>query len=196
MPEKRTFPARLDLRKPLVLDTRELGRRPGSMRAVHRTVSAPAGLGVELIGVTEGTELSLDLRLESVMEGVLVSGTVTGQVAGQCGRCLDPFIDAVVVDVQELFVYANSTTDETTEEDEISRIEHDLLDLEPVVRDAVVLALPLTPLCRSTCRGLCVGCGERVDDLPEDHTHDTIDPRWAALAEKFGDRSDATGNTQ
>ena len=96
----------------------------------------------------------------------------------------------VVVDIQELFVYPDSTTDETTEEGEVSRLEKDLLDLEPVVRDAIVLALPLTPLCTPDCAGLCVTCGERLDDLPPDHSHEALDPRWAALSQLFPDRSE------
>ena len=173
----RTKPHRLDPRKPLVLDTRELGRRPGSMRALTRTVQAPAGLGVvDLIGVPEGADLALDLRLESVMEGVLVSGTLTGPVAGECGRCLEPVHDEVSVRVQELFVY----DPQDTAEDE-PRMEGDLLDLEPTLRDLVVLGLPLTPLCRPDCAGLCPECGERLDDLPADHAHDVVDARWAAL---------------
>ncbi len=78
MPEEsRRATTRLDPRSPLVLDTRELGRRPGSMRSLSRSVPAPADLGVEVLGVPEGSALELDLRLESVVEGVLVSGTVT-----------------------------------------------------------------------------------------------------------------------
>ena len=169
---------RLDPRKPLVLDTRELGRRPGSMRALTRQATAPAGLGiVDLIGVPEGADLQLDLRLESVMEGVLVSGTVTAPVTGECGRCLEPVHDLLRVKVQELFAYE---PDEDTEDD-LSLMVGDLLDLEPVLRDAVVLALPLTPLCDPDCAGLCVDCGERLDDLPADHAHEARDPRWAAL---------------
>ncbi|MBA2415074.1 MAG: DUF177 domain-containing protein [Geodermatophilaceae bacterium] len=190
MTAKRTTSARLDPRRPLVLDTRELGRRAGSMCAVRRTVPAPAGLGLELIAVPACSDLRLDIRLESVMEGVLVSGTVHADVAGECARCLEPFTDSVGVDVQELFVYAGSTTDTTTEDDEVSRLEQDLLDLEPVVRDAVVLALPMTPLCDPDCAGLCAGCGRHLDELPEGHTHDLPDPRWAALAEKFGSAAD------
>jgi uncharacterized protein len=174
---------RLDPHAPLVLDTRELGRRPGSMREVRRTVPAPAQLGIEgVIGVPVGADLALDLRLESVMEGVLVSGEVTAPLEGECGRCLEPVSDTVVVEVQELFAYEASTSDETTDEDELPRMEGDHLDLEPAVRDAVVLALPLTPLCDEDCAGLCVDCGERLDDLPEDHSHDAVDARWAALA--------------
>ncbi|MFZ5871374.1 MAG: YceD family protein, partial [Actinomycetota bacterium] len=93
----------LDPRSPLVLDTTELGRRPGSMRAVLRTVPAPRDLGTEVIGVPAGSDLVLDLRLEAVMEGVLVSGTARGRAAGECVRCLDDVALEVEVDVQELF---------------------------------------------------------------------------------------------
>ena len=196
MTAKRTTSARLDPRRPLVLDTRELGRRAGSMRAVRRTVPAPDDLGLELVGVPAGSDLRLDIRLESVMEGVLVSGTAAAEVTGECGRCLEPFSDAIRVEIQELFVYPDSTTDATTEDDEVRRLEHDLLDLEPVVRDAVVLALPMTPLCDPDCLGLCAGCGHRLDELPEDHTHDVVDPRWAVLAEKFGGDSEQAGPTR
>lgn len=187
MPEHTTPRPRLDPRDPLVLDTRELGRRPGSMRAVRFTAPAPAGLGLEMIGVPEGAPLDLDLRLESVTEGVLVSGTVTAPVVGECARCLEPVTDELVVTVQELYAYPDSTTGDTTSEGEVSRLVDDLVDLEPVVRDATVLELPMTPVCQEDCRGLCVTCGERLADLPPDHTHQQIDPRWAALAERLGD---------
>jgi uncharacterized protein len=174
-------PKHLNPRSPLVLDTRDLPRRPGAMRKVERVVPAPADLGLGLIGVPEGADLSLDLRLESVSEGVLVSGTVSGPVEGECGRCLRPIADTLDVTIQELFAYAHSTTDETTEEDEVGRLQGDLIDLQPSVRDAVVLALPSHPLCREDCPGLCPECGAYWDDLPADHSHQQIDPRWAAL---------------
>ena len=168
-------------RSPFVFDLRELGRRAGSLREYRRSVPAPAGLGLDLIAVPEGASLALDLRLESVTEGVLVTGTIAAPLAGQCGRCLDPVSDDLRVDVCELFAYPNSTTEETTEEDEIHRINGELIDVEPVVRDAVVLGLPWTPLCRADCAGLCPTCGQRLADLPPGHTHELIDPRWAAL---------------
>ena len=128
----------LDARAPLVLDTRDLPRSPGSMREVHRVVPAPKDLGLALIGVPAGSDLALDLTMQSVTEGVYVSGHVSGPLAGECGRCLRPIEDTVDVDIAELYAYADSTTDETAEEDEVGRIEGDLIDLEPVVRDAVV----------------------------------------------------------
>jgi uncharacterized protein len=172
----------LDPRSPLVLDTRDLPRRPGSMRAVDRTIPAPKDLGLELVGVPEGAPTRLDLRLEWVTEGVLVSGTVSAAIEGECGRCLSPIGETLVVHLQELFAYEHSTMEETTDEDEVGRMQGDLIDLEPAVRDSVVLALPNHPLCREDCPGLCPECGVRWDDLPEGHTHQQADPRWSALS--------------
>jgi uncharacterized protein len=185
-PPANRLTTRLDPRRPFVLEVRELGRRPGSMRAIRTEVPAPPELSVGLAAVPEGVQLTLDLRLESVVEGVLVSGTVTAPVAAECARCLTPVSDSVSVGITELFAYPDSATEQTSDEDEVSHLVGDLLDLEPVVRDALVLDLPLSPLCREDCAGLCSGCGERLDDLPEDHTHTTTDSRWAALAERFG----------
>jgi uncharacterized protein len=186
MPENTTPKRHLNPRAPFVLDVRRLGRQPGSMLTDRRRVPAPAGLRQDLVGVPEGAPLDLDLRLESATEGVLVTGTVTATIAGECGRCLEPVTGEFGVDVVELFAYPGSVTDETTEEDEVDRIVDDLIDVEPVVRDAVVLGLPTTPLCRPDCAGLCPTCGQRLDDLPADHVHEQLDPRWAALTERFG----------
>jgi uncharacterized protein len=164
-----------------VLDTRELGRRPGSQREVSRTVQAPADLGIEVLGVPEGSPVELDLRLEAVMEGVLVTGTARAALEGECARCLEPISDEVEVRFQELFVYDDLDVD-PDEELEVSTLQKDLVDLEPLLRDAVVLALPFQPLCRDDCPGLCPECGARLADDP-DHGHDEpVDPRWAALS--------------
>lgn len=165
------------------------------MQPLRREIPAPPGLGTDLVGVPGGAPLVLDLRLESVTEGVLVTGTVTAPMQGECGRCLEPVSADLVVDVCELFAYPNSTTDETAGEDEVDRIVDDLIDVEPVVRDAVVLGLPLTPLCRPECAGLCAECGQRLDDLPAGHAHDTIDPRWAALTGLVPQTSGGTSET-
>jgi uncharacterized protein len=171
----------LDPRSPMVLDTRDLPRSPGALRVVERIISAPAGLGLALIRVPEGADLALTLRLESVSEGVLVSGRITGPLTGECGRCLREIDDTLAVEFQELYAYAHSTTDETAGEDEVGRMQGDLIDLEPVLRDSVVLALPNHPLCRDDCRGLCAECGAPWDELPADHGHQQVDSRWAAL---------------
>ena len=176
---------RLNPRDPFVLDIRELGRQPGSFQSVQRDVPSPAGLGLDTIRVPDGAPLALDLQLQAVTEGVLVTGTVVAPVVGECGRCLDPLEQVFTVDVVELFAYPDSSTDRTTDEDEVERIEDDLIDLAPLVRDAIVLGLPITPLCRPDCAGLCPTCGQRLDDAEPGHSHEMIDPRWAALADRI-----------
>jgi uncharacterized protein len=180
--------------KAWTVDLRELGRRAGSMREWDKTLPARPGWGVEMIGVPEGAPVDLHLRLESVMEGVLVSGTVDVPVTGQCARCLDPVEDTLELDVQELYAYEGSTTEATSGEDEVRRIEGEQIDLAPLVRDTVVLTLPLSPTCTPDCAGLCVDCGERLDDLPADHSHEVIDPRFAGLAARFADLTDSTND--
>jgi uncharacterized protein len=191
MPERSQH---LDPRAPLVLDTRDLPRRPGAMRAVQLELPAPDHLGLDMIGVPEGAALAADLRLEWVTEGVLVSGTITAPVEGECGRCLRPISDTARVTIQELYASEGSTTEETTDADEISRLDGDLLDLEPALRDALVLELPANPLCRPDCPGLCPECGVHLDDVPADHHHDQPDPRWAALGGLVDDRRPPDGS--
>ena len=149
------------------------------MRTVSRTIPAPAGLRSELVGVPGGSDLVLDLRLESVSEGVLVSGTAQVALTGECARCLEPLAESLEVGVQQLFVYPGHEIE--ADDDEIGRLVDDYIDLEPLLRDAVVLALPLAPVCRDDCPGLCPECGARLADVEPGHRHDEVDPRWAAL---------------
>lgn len=171
---------------PWVIDTREVGQRAGSSRTYTRRPQASAGFGLDMIRVPEGEPIELELLAESVVEGVLVSGTASAALTGECVRCLDPVSDQVEIEFRELFAYPNSATEASTDEDEVSRIVDDRIDLESAVRDAMLLALPPAPLCSPDCQGLCPGCGVKWAELDPEHTHETIDPRWAALRERFG----------
>ena len=199
--------ARLDHRNPLVFDTHELGRRPGALRRLTRTVDAPKDFGVRgVIGVPEGAPVALDLRLESVMEGVLVTGTAGATAEGECVRCLEPLQQEIEADFQELFSYPDADDrrrasadpgDDAEDDEDRLFIEDGLIDLEPLLRDAVVLALPMQPVCREDCPGLCSECGARLADDP-DHHHDAVDIRWAALqgltgSLESGDKDDTSG---
>lgn len=188
MSEQSSSPARPDARNPWLIDTRELGRRAGSSKPLRRDVPVDTPLGVpDVITVPSGSAVTLDLLLEAVVEGVLVTGSARARTEWQCSRCLDPGTGEVEVELTELFAYPESTTEETTDSDEVSRLVDDKIDLEPLVRDALVLALPLVPLCGDDCAGLCSGCGVKWVDLEPGHGHETIDPRWAALVERLED---------
>ncbi|MFM9366538.1 YceD family protein [Streptomyces sp. Da 82-17] len=185
--------ARLDHRNPLVFDTHELGRRPGALQRLTRTIDAPSGdaiFGIQgVIGVPGGAPVELELRLESVMEGVLVTGTARARVEGECVRCLEPLERELEADFQEMFTYPDADDRgrskqaepaDDAEDEDMTPLEDGLFDLEPVLRDAVVLALPMQPVCQDDCPGLCAECGVRLADDP-DHHHDAVDIRWAAL---------------
>jgi len=178
---------RLNPRLPLVFDTSELSRRPGSMLEMQRTVPAPDDLGdIDVIAIPPGQPIELELRLESVMEGVLVTGSAHATATGFCVRCLDPMTRHVGSRFQELFAYADRASHhhevaaEDEDDDEVYELVGDLFDFEPVLRDAMVPAMPFQPVCRSDCPGLCSECGAHLADDPAHH-HDQLDPRWAVL---------------
>lgn len=155
-----------------------MSRRAGTMREVRRTAEAPGEIGIGVIGVPAGTPIELDVRLEAVGEGVLVTGTAEVALAGECVRCLTSIRRSGEVDIQELYYYPGNGPDD----EETSRIEGERIDLEPILRDTVVLDLPFTPLCKDDCEGLCQICGANLNEDP-DHTHgDGTAGVWAALA--------------
>jgi uncharacterized protein len=177
-------PRRLDARSPFVFDVRELGRRAGAMRTFDRDLPAADLLGakgtLDELYSAEGADLVLDLRVESVVEGTLATGRVSGSLVAQCVRCLDPVEVELDADFQELYYY--DAADLTPEEaEEAMLVVEDLIDVEALVHDAVMLELPLQPLCEEDCPGLCAECGARLADDPE-HRHESVDPRWAALS--------------
>lgn len=173
----------VDQRSPLVLDTHDLARRAGSQRELQFTAPAPEDLGIEVIGVPEGDPVQFDVRLEAVVEGVLVTGTAAGRLVGECARCLTTIEEPFDVDIQELYTYDDSGDTDDDEDEQTSRMAGDLIDLEPALRDQVVLELPFQPLCSADCSGLCPECGARLADDPGHHHEPQGDPRWAALAE-------------
>jgi uncharacterized protein len=177
---------RPDPRSPLVLDTRKLGRRPGTMQELQRTVVLPEDLGTEVIAIKAGSPVEIDVRLESVVEGVLVTGLVSGRATGACVRCLDPVELDADAPFQELFAYTDRAAHHhevagDSDEDDVYELVDDLVDLETVLRDAVVPTLPFQPVCRDDCPGLCAQCGLHLAEDP-DHHHEVIDPRWSALS--------------
>ena len=168
------------------------------MRAsISACVAAPWVIADAALGAVLGAAAALDgapnvravmdlqARMESVHEGVLVSGTVSATATGACVRCLDEIDLPVDSSFQELFVWPDRAkhhreVDAEADEQEEHQIEDDQIDLEPVLRDAVLPNLPFQPVCRDDCPGLCSECGARLEDDPEHH-HELIDPRWAAL---------------
>lgn len=132
--------------------------------------------------------MTLELSFESVSEGIWVHGTVAAEAIGECGRCLDIVRLPINAALQGLFAYPDREFPGDDESEDVFEFDGDVVELEEVVRDAVVTVLPFTPLCRPDCPGLCDQCGARLADYP-DHVHDDVDPRWSALSTLVTDES-------
>ena len=160
---------------PYTIPVFDLMHRPGEMREKSLDFAVPEGFGNAVIGVRKGSQMSIEARLESLHDGILVSGEVEASAEGECVRCLIDVSLPIEVEFQELFAYSvDEAFDYTVHDDHV--------DLEPVVRDAVVLSLPFQPVCQEDCLGLCPQCGVRLLDNPG-HEHEApVDPRWAALS--------------
>jgi uncharacterized protein len=174
------------------------------MREYQLDIDAPFRVGVPLIAVPEGDLIELDLRCESVTEGVLITADIFAVAIGECIRCLDPVELEIDRKILELYRYQptddkgkrarqgsahkrDSRKDEEIEGDldevDILYIEGDQANLEIPILDAIILSLPVNPLCDEECLGLCPDCGEKWEKLPEDHSHGAVDMRWAGLAD-------------
>ncbi|WP_100344411.1 YceD family protein [Compostimonas suwonensis] len=156
------------------------------MREVDFDIANPEKLGEGLVAVETGESIHGELRLESIHEGILVSASLETTAVGVCGRCLRDIDLPVEVEFQELFAYSS-------EEAYDYEVHDDHVDLEPLIRDAVVLSLPFQPVCQPDCPGLDPETGERLAEAPAPDSFESTDPRWAALAGFTASDDDSAG---
>lgn len=200
-------------KNPFLFNTHDLPRRPGEMREYELTIDSHEELGFEVLSIAADEPIDIDLRIESVAEGILASATVRTEASGECGRCLDAVFYDVDESFQELYEYVedprqarkknkpgkrrpqksdNKDLDEDLDEDLVRQMDGELIDLDGPIRDAIILNLPINPLCSPDCPGLCPDCGLKWIELPEDHAHAPADIRWAGL-ENWGEAQPPKG---
>lgn len=156
----------------------EILGHPGHYRDISVTRSIPE-VGNALVHMSDAP-LQGRLRAEAVVEGVLVTGPVAATIEAECARCLKPLTDEISVELCELFVAPGH---EMPAEEDAYEVEGFDIDLEPMLRDALALAMPLRPVCREDCKGLCARCGKDLNEGPCSCEENEMDPRWAALSE-------------
>ena len=182
---------------PFLFSCHDLPRRAGEMREYELAFDDHEPIGVPLLAVPSGGVIFLDLRLEAVHQGVLASGEVSAEAIGECTRCLDPLTFDIDEKFQELFHYqvdprqkpkVNPAKKEidVEDEDELLEMDGDFINLDAPIRDALILNLPVNPLCSQDCEGLCPTCGVKWALLPDEHAHETADLRWSALSDWKG----------
>ena len=175
--------------RPLVVGIADLRRQPGTRRHIERQVVLD-GLGITTAAVPPGAEIRLELELETMLPGRVATGTIEVPWEGECRRCLTPVRASTIVEIREVF-------DPKPVDGETYPLGDDLVNLEPMVRDAVLLALPLAPLCGPDCLGPAPDLfptGLPIDEAEGeagDGAEPASDPRWAALDElQFGTSGD------
>ena len=126
------------------------------------------------------------VRLTRTNRGMLADARLSTVLAGECARCLRPVTTPIDIKLAEEYLpsidlQTGRAVDSDPEPDALRLTDHHELDLEPSVRDAIILAEPIAPLDRPDCPGLCVVCGLPLDEGEHDHPDDDIDPRLEAL---------------
>jgi len=186
----------MTIKNPFLFSCHDLPRRAGEMRAYELTYDDHEPIGVPLLMVPGDGAIYVDLRIEAVDQGVLATGLVSSEAIGECTRCLDPVTFDIDESFQELFHYqvdyrhkSKSKEVDVQDEDELLEMDGDLINLDGPIRDALVLNLPVNPLCSEDCEGLCPTCGVKWAELPDDHAHDAADIRWAGLTDWKGPNS-------
>jgi uncharacterized protein len=130
--------------------------------------------------VPAGSTARIVATLDSVDGGIEVTGVVAAPWTGECRRCLKPLSGELRCEVRE--VYRQRAEGEPPDDDEETYpLVGEQLDLQPLVRDALLLELPIAPLCREDCQGLCSRCGADLNDGPCGCEEPAGDPRWGVL---------------
>lgn len=169
--------------RPFIVNVADLVHRPAARRRESLRGTLPGlVVGAAQVPVADGSgsagsardQIVVDTILEWVTDGLLASGTISAPWQAECQRCLGPAEGRLDFEFRELF-------EREPREGESYRMGHDSIDMEPLVREAVMLELPLVPLCSATCRGLCTHCGAELNLGPCDCVPIGFDPRWAAL---------------
>lgn len=163
---------------PLIVNILELIRRPGTFKDLD--VEVPTSeFAFDDPRIDDARDVHAQLHVESTSGGMVVDGVVTAQARGECSRCLADIGLSIASDVDEIY-------QRVPENDDVYPLEGDQLDLRPMVRESVLLAIPEAPLCSPTCKGLCPVCGKDLNAESCSCARPIADDRWSALDQLKG----------
>lgn len=172
----------------------QVASRPGQSKPIDTVFPAPSGIGDDIVGVREGADVRVVGSFDSIVDGLVFTGRIEAPLTAECTRCLKPIDPDWTVNATLFFPYdapgaddgrGNGEVEIIAGEDEAEDVyplssDGAFADMESPLRDTLVEALPLQPLCKEDCLGLCPQCGVDLNEDP-DHHHDVTDIRFAAL---------------
>lgn len=169
------------------LSIRDLPAEPHHYRDYHLALRAPSDLGTAVVKVPAGDFVTADMNVASLADGVVFTAHLHAEAKAECSRCLEPISVPLQLEVHEMFFTAQALQRIEKESGaeavaDLCELDGDEIALEEMFRDALVTAMPYVPLCEEDCPGLCDRCGQPWAQLPDDHQHVEIDPRFAKLA--------------
>lgn len=179
---------------PWAVSVAQIAGRPGESKEIDAAFPAPSGIGDDVVGVDEGADVTVTGSFDSIVDGIIFTGRVSAPAHAECTRCLKPIEHPWTADVTAFFPLEDTRKDNRKGEVEIIAGEDEsedtyplssdgsFADIEALLRDTLVEALPLQPLCKPDCLGLCSQCGADLNEDP-DHHHDMPDIRLAELAD-------------
>ena len=181
----------------------QVASRPGQSKPIDIVFPAPSGIGDDIVGVREGADVRVVGSFDSIVDGLVFTGRIEAPLTAECTRCLKPIDPDWTVNATLFFPYDAPGADDgrgtgeveiiagEDEAEDVYPLSSDgaFADMESPLRDTLVEALPLQPLCKEDCLGLCPQCGVDLNEDP-DHHHDVTDIRFAAL-EQFKARLEA-----
>jgi uncharacterized protein len=122
-------------------------------------------------------DLTGELRLTRTAQGLYVSGRLLATLHLSCSRCLAEYRQSLTFEVNDLFVYPPQHATDPL----LAIPETAILDLNPYAREGILLDIPIQPICRVDCRGLCPECGNNLNESVCDHPPVELDPRFSVL---------------
>lgn len=187
-----------EVETPWSISISQLSLKAGNTQDINDVVMpAPSGIGDDLVGIPEGSDVTVNGMLESLADGILFTGTISVPFNSECARCLEPIHTTLSVNPVVFFTYEDESARSKAkfgdgEEVDIIASQDEAEDTYPLpagsiyvnfeslLRDHLAEALPIQPLDREDCLGLCPQCGINLNDNP-DHKHDVVNIQWAAL---------------
>ncbi|MEI8131879.1 MAG: DUF177 domain-containing protein [Leptolinea sp.] len=142
---------------------------------INTSISTSREIDIDLPAISLGSDLNLQklsgkVKLTRMPKGILVQADFSSSIAAECVRCLDEFDLPLKTDISELFAFHANSVAETN----LIVPEDADIDLQPLLREYLLIEIPIKMICREDCKGLCTICGENLNHQTCEHRSEIV----------------------